>query len=100
MNGHSCGRIVPQIPVFLTLYRWCTTISYISHHPIGGAMQRGLALSRAQRGESERREEERVPLTLFLNQYVHERLQRAVTTNISSTGVYVHRAFQLHRRGT
>lgn len=33
----------------------------------------------------------RVPLELFLNEYVHDRAHRAVTVNISDTGMYVNK---------
>jgi hypothetical protein len=39
----------------------------------------------------ERRDLDRVPLEIFLNQYVDERLHRAVTTNVSPTGIFVNR---------
>jgi hypothetical protein len=41
----------------------------------------------------ERRDLDRIPLEIFLNEYVSDRLHRAVTTNISPTGIYVHRVF-------
>ncbi len=37
------------------------------------------------------RREDRVPLQLFLTEYVDERPHRGVTTNISPTGLYVNR---------
>jgi hypothetical protein len=37
------------------------------------------------------RRDDRVPLEMFLNQYVDDRLHRAVTTNVSPTGLYVNR---------
>jgi hypothetical protein len=40
---------------------------------------------------SERRDLERVPLSLFLDEYVGERKHRALTTNVSATGLYMHR---------
>lgn len=40
---------------------------------------------------SDRRETHRIPLRLFLNEYVNERMHRAMTTNVSPTGLYVHR---------
>jgi hypothetical protein len=40
-----------------------------------------------------RRDSDRIPLQMFLNEYVSDRLQRAVTTNISPTGLYLHRVF-------
>jgi hypothetical protein len=47
----------------------------------------------------ERRDLDRVPLAIFLNEYVADRLHRAVTTNVSPTGIYVNRVFQAgHRR--
>jgi hypothetical protein len=39
----------------------------------------------------ERRDLDRVPLEIFLNQYVDERLHRAVTTNVSPTGIFINR---------
>ena len=40
---------------------------------------------------SERRETHRIPLRLFVNEFVNERMHRAMTTNVSPTGLYVHR---------
>ena len=40
-----------------------------------------------------RREVDRIPLKMFLNEYVQDRPHRAVTTNISPTGLYVNRVF-------
>jgi hypothetical protein len=40
---------------------------------------------------SERRDLERVPLSLFIDEYVGERKHRALTTNVSATGLYMHR---------
>jgi hypothetical protein len=47
----------------------------------------------------DRRDVDRVPLQIFLNEYVADRLHRVVTTNVSSTGIYVNRVFAAgHRR--
>jgi hypothetical protein len=40
---------------------------------------------------SERRDLERVPLNIFVDEYVGERKHRALTTNVSATGLYLHR---------
>jgi hypothetical protein len=40
---------------------------------------------------SERRDLERVPLEIFLDEYVDDRPHRALTTNLSATGLYMHR---------
>ncbi|HJZ87745.1 MAG TPA: PilZ domain-containing protein [Polyangia bacterium] len=40
---------------------------------------------------SERRFGYRVPLEMFLNEYVHDRLHRCVTTNLSESGLHVHK---------
>jgi hypothetical protein len=40
---------------------------------------------------SERRDLERVPLSIFIDEYVGERKHRALTTNLSATGLYMHR---------
>ncbi|MDB4964798.1 MAG: type pilus assembly PilZ [Myxococcales bacterium] len=40
---------------------------------------------------AERRDLERVPLEIFLDEYVDDRPHRALTTNISSTGLYMNR---------
>jgi hypothetical protein len=40
-----------------------------------------------------RRVDDRLPMALFLNQYVEERLQRVVTSNLSPTGMHVHRVY-------
>jgi hypothetical protein len=47
----------------------------------------------------ERRDDDRIPFELFINEYVAERPHRAVTTNISPTGLYVNRvARRIHAR--
>jgi c-di-GMP-binding flagellar brake protein YcgR len=43
------------------------------------------------RWRAERRDLERVPVALFLDEYVDDRPHRALTTNISATGLYMHR---------
>ena len=40
---------------------------------------------------SERRDLERVPLAIFLDEYIDDRPHRALTSNISATGLYMHR---------
>ena len=40
---------------------------------------------------SERRDLERVPLEIFLDEYVDDRPHRALTTNLSPTGLHMHR---------
>jgi hypothetical protein len=40
-----------------------------------------------------RHDTDRIPLRMFLNEYVSDRLHRAVTANISPTGLYVHRVY-------
>ena len=40
---------------------------------------------------SDRRFGYRVPLEMFLNEYVHDRLHRCVTANISETGLFLHK---------
>jgi c-di-GMP-binding flagellar brake protein YcgR len=35
-------------------------------------------------------------MEMFLNQYVDERLERGVTSNVSPTGMYLHRALKRH----
>lgn len=41
----------------------------------------------------ERRDNQRIPLKIFLNEYVDERLHRGMTANISPTGLYMNRVF-------
>jgi hypothetical protein len=41
----------------------------------------------------DRRDDHRIPIRMFLNEYVRERHHRAVTTNLSPTGLFVHRVF-------
>src|SRR4051794_360688 len=65
---------------FLTSFHRRPTITYISHPSIGGFMQ-------------DRRDDHRIPLRMFLNEYVRDRHHRAVTTNVSPTGLFVHRVF-------
>jgi hypothetical protein len=42
------------------------------------------------------RDHDRIPYEMFLNQYVDERLERGVTSNVSPTGLYVHRPLKQH----
>jgi c-di-GMP-binding flagellar brake protein YcgR len=46
---------------------------------------------RSPRQSGERRDLERVPLEIFLDEYVDDRPHRALTTNLSATGLYMHR---------
>jgi len=39
----------------------------------------------------DRRDDHRIPLRIFLNEYVRDRLHRAVTSNLSPSGLFVHR---------
>jgi hypothetical protein len=70
----------PAVYVFLTRRRLHTTISYISHPepPMSPP-------------PVERRALNRVPLEIFLNEYVADRLLRGVTTNVSPTGLFIER---------
>jgi hypothetical protein len=43
------------------------------------------------RESGERRNLERMPLSIFIDEYVDERPHRALTTNVSATGLYMHR---------
>ena len=47
----------------------------------------------------DRRDNNRIPLKIFLNQYISDRLHRGITTNISPDGLYVHRALAHAPRG-
>ncbi len=49
---------------------------------------------------SDRRDDARIPLEIFLNTYVAERPHRAVRTNISPAGLYVSRLEAPTRHGT
>ncbi len=47
----------------------------------------------------ERRIGPRIPLEIFMNEYIQDRAHRALTVNISETGVYVHKvATSFNRR--
>jgi hypothetical protein len=46
---------------------------------------------RSARESGERRDLLRVPLEIFLDEYVDDRPHRALTTNVSATGLYMHR---------
>jgi hypothetical protein len=46
---------------------------------------------RSARESGERRDLERVPLEIFLDEYVDDRPHRALTSNVSATGLYMHR---------
>jgi hypothetical protein len=41
----------------------------------------------------DRRDDHRIPIRMFLNEYVRDRLHRAVTTNLSPSGLFVHRVY-------
>jgi hypothetical protein len=41
----------------------------------------------------DRRDDNRIPLRVFLNEYVRDRPHRALTTNVSPTGLYLSRVF-------
>lgn len=41
---------------------------------------------------AERRDLERVPLSIFLDEYIDDRPHRALTMNLSATGLYMYRA--------
>jgi len=43
---------------------------------------------------SYKRDHDRVQCQMFLNQYIDERLERGVTTNVSPTGMYLHRVLK------
>jgi hypothetical protein len=43
---------------------------------------------------SHMRDHDRVQFEMFLNQYVDERLERGVTSNVSPTGMYLHRVLK------
>ncbi len=45
------------------------------------------------RGPNERRDRDRVPLRLLLNEYVGDRMHRALAANVSPTGLYLDRLF-------
>jgi hypothetical protein len=49
-------------------------------------------------GTGKRRDADRVAVDFFLNEYVAERMHRAYSTNLSSTGLFVHRVFDAGRR--
>ena len=40
----------------------------------------------------------RLPLEMFLNEYVHDRAHRALSVNISESGIYVHKVIAPHSR--
>jgi hypothetical protein len=44
-----------------------------------------------------RRDVDRIPFEMFLNQYVDEKLERGMTTNVSPTGMYLHRPLKRMR---
>ena len=46
----------------------------------------------------ERRLGNRVPLEMFLNEYVADRPHRCLSVNVSETGIYVHKLIQPIRR--
>jgi PilZ domain len=48
-------------------------------------------MSRAFRIGGERRDTQRVPAEIFLTEYVDDEPHRAITTNVSPTGLYVNR---------
>jgi PilZ domain-containing protein len=48
----------------------------------------------------ERRLGNRIPLEIFLNEYFHDRPHRALTVNISESGVYLHKVATTFSRRT
>lgn len=48
----------------------------------------------------ERRVGTRIPLEIFMNEYLHDRPHRALTVNISESGVYVNKVATLFNRRT
>src|SRR5262249_55207347 len=69
-------RMGGQDSVFLPPAGSCTTVSYMSYT----------------------RDHDRVQLEMFLNQSVAERLERGVTSNVSPTGLYLHRVLKPQHR--
>jgi hypothetical protein len=65
-------------------------MSYMSH-TILPKLPRRSAFTKKPSWRTERRDLERVPLAIFLDEYVDDKPHRALTTNISSTGLYMHR---------
>lgn len=67
-------------------------MSYMSDTILPVAPKRRTAwTSPAARRFAERRDLERVPLEIFLDEYIDDRPHRALTTNLSATGLYMHR---------
>ena len=60
-------------------------------HAILPKLPRRSAFTKKPSWRIERRDLERVPLSIFLDEYVDDKPHRALTTNISSTGLYMHR---------
>jgi hypothetical protein len=80
--------------IFLRSSRRMPTISYMSSFvsgPILPKLPRRTAWTSAAPRWSERRDLERVPLEIFLDEYVDDRPHRALTTNLSATGLYMNR---------
>jgi hypothetical protein len=63
-------------------------MSYMSHNNVGGAPMTA----------HDRRLGFRVPMEIFLNEYVQDRAHRALTVNISDTGLYVNKVLQPMQR--
>lgn len=54
-------------------------------------LPRRTAWTSTPRWRGERRDLERVPLSIFLDEYIDDRPHRALTTNVSATGLHMHR---------
>jgi hypothetical protein len=70
------------------------SVTYPAVKPVlrAGAQRRGPSLH-----PRERRDDERVPLHLFLDEYVDDRPHRALASNVSPMGLYLHRALSGRR---
>src|SRR5262245_33417798 len=68
---------------FLTGSLLCRKVSYI------GPQSRSVPRRRSRMLPPERRFDRRLPMEIYLNAYVDDRLQRGFTTNLSETGVHL-----------
>jgi hypothetical protein len=64
--------------------------------PLEPILPRRTAWTRPQ--NHDRRDDDRVPLQVFLDEYIDDRPHRALTSNVSPTGLYLHRALSGGRR--
>jgi hypothetical protein len=81
-------RILPQAIKFFDLVR------AQSHNILHIALLEELMPVK----RTDRRDDDRIPVEMFMNEYVSDRLHRVVSSNVSPTGIYLHRVYATGHR--